>query len=140
MTQEAILYPLFAMALIVLYISIRLAVLRYRAVVHDGLHPGYFKHNRGGKPPEYLQRTTDHYDNLYEQPMLFYVVSILIYITGQTDMLLILLAWAYIATRLLHGYIHIKLNKILWRRNSFFLSTIVLFTLWGTLFAQLVTT
>lgn len=139
MPQEAILYPLFAMVLITLFITMRLVILRYRAVLQDGLNPGYFKHNRGGKPPEYLQRTTDHYDNLFEQPMLFYVVSILIYITGQADHLLITLAWSYIATRLLHGYIHIKYNKLIWRRNAFGLSTLVLITLWGYLFAQLIT-
>ncbi len=138
MTQEMILYPLFVMVLITLFISLRLAVLRYRAVVRDGLKAGYFKHNSGDKPPEYLLRTTDHYDNLFEQPMLFYVVSILIYITSKTDYLLIILAWAYIATRLLHGYIHISLNKLLLRRNSFLLSTIVLFSMWGALFIQLV--
>lgn len=140
MTQQAILYPLFAMFLLTLYITLRLAVLRYRAVVRDGLKPGYFKHNRGDKPPEYLLRTTDHYDNLFEQPILFYVVSILIYVTGQTDLLLITLGWSYIATRLLHGYIHIKFNKLLWRRNSFALSTLVLLALWGYLFVQLLRT
>lgn len=139
MPQEAILYPLFAMVLITLFVSVRLIMLRYRAVMQDGLKVRYFKHNEGDKPPEYLQRTTDHYDNLFQQPMLFYVVSILIYITSQTDLLLITLGWSYIATRLLHGYIHIKYNKLIWRRNAFFLSTIVLFTLWGYLFAQLIT-
>jgi len=139
MTQEAILYPLFIMFLITFYITIRLALQRKRAVVNDGLSPGYFKHNRGGKPPEYLLRTTDHYDNLFEQPMLFYVGCILVYITGQSDLLLILLAWAYIASRLLHGYIHIKLNKLLWRRNSFALGLFILFTQWSYLFGQLIT-
>lgn len=138
MIQQAILYPLFALVLFTLYVSLRLAALRYRAVVRDGLKASYFKHNRGDKPPEYLLRITDHYDNLFEQPTLFYIVCILIYITSQTDLLLVILAWSYIATRLLHGYIHIKLNKILLRRNSFFLSMLVLFTLWGYLFVQLV--
>ena len=137
MTPEAVLYPMLVMFLITFFIAIRLAVLRYRAVVQDGLHPGYFKHNRGAKPPEYLLRTTDHYDNLFEQPMLFYIGTILVYVTGESDGLFLLLGWSYVASRILHGYIHIKLNKLIWRRNSFALAFIILFIQWVYLFAQL---
>lgn len=138
MQANAILFPVFAMILITLYISIRLTVLRHVAVLKDGLNPRFFKHNRGGKPPEYLLRSEDHYVNVYEQPVLFYVVCILIYITGQMDPNLLILAWAYIATRVIHGIVHLRYNKIIWRRNAFYLSTLVLFTLWGYLFIKLI--
>jgi len=138
MSSNAILFPLFAMALLTLFISMRLLQLRYRAVIQDGLNPRYFKHNRGAKPPEYVMRMEDHYTNTYEQPVLFYVVIILIYITSQADLVLLLMAWLYVATRILHAYIHIRYNKIIWRRNAFLLSTLVVFTLWGYLFVQLI--
>ena len=137
MSATAILYPCFAMALITLYISIRLTVLRHVAVLKDGLSPGFFKHNRGGKPPEYLMRNEDHYVNIYEQPVLFYIVCILIYITRQADPILITLAWIYIGTRILHGIIHLRFNKITMRRNAFYLSSFVLFSQWGYLFTHL---
>ena len=139
MSNTAILYPCFAMALITLYISIRLTVLRHIAVLRDGLNPSFFKHNRGGKPPEYLLRSEDHYVNIYEQPVLFYVVCILIYISGQADPFLLGLAWAYIGSRILHGIVHLHYNRITWRRNAFYLSSLVLFSQWGYLFSQLIT-
>ena len=137
MSAITILYPCFAMALITLYISIRLTVLRHVAVLKDGLNPVFFKHNRGGEPPEYLMRNEDHYVNIFEQPVLFYIVCVLVYITGQVDPILLTMAWAYIGTRILHGIIHLRYNKIIWRRNAFYLSTIVLFGQWGYLFTQL---
>ena len=139
MSHETILLPLFAMVLITLLVTLRLGQSRYRAVFQDGLNPGYFKLNRGGKPPEYLMRVEQHYENLFEQPLLFYIVGILIYVTQQTDTALLVLAWSYIATRILHGVIHIHYNNLIWRRNAFYLSTFVLFTLWGYFYVQLMT-
>ena len=138
MQTTVILFPTFAMVLITLFISIRGTILRHKAVLKDGLNPRFFKHNRGGKPPEYLLRSEDHYVNIYEQPVLFYVVCILIYITGQLDLNLLILAWAYIVTRVIHAIVHLRYNKIIWRRNAFYFSSIVLFTLWGYLFAHLI--
>lgn len=138
MQQELILFPLFGMVLITLYITLRGAQLRYRAVMQDGLNPVYFKFNRGAKPPEYLLRVEQHYDNLYEQPLLFYIVSALIYTTQHADIILLVLAWLYIATRILHAVIHIRYNKLLWRRNAFFLSSFVLFGIWGYFFIKLI--
>ena len=131
-----ILYPLFAMAALSFYITIRLGRVRVRAVLQDGLKAAYFKYNRDAEPPEYMLRTEQHYTNLFEMPVLFYTVCLIAYVTGTVDLLSVLLAWLYVCTRFAHTYIHLRLNKLLKRRRIFIASVFVLITLWAELFIQ----
>ena len=132
-----ILYPLFAMAALTFYITLRLGRVRIRAVTQHGLQASYFKYNRGGEPPEFLLRTEQHYVNLFELPVLFYVACLVAYVTSSADLPAVLLAWLFVCSRCLHTYIHIRLNKLMQRRRIFIFSSIVLMTLWGELFIQL---
>jgi hypothetical protein len=71
-------------------------------------------------------------------PVLFYVVGILILQTGQTGILTLSLAWAYVALRYLHSYIHLSSNKVIHRFRVYVLSCLVLIALWLTMFIHLV--
>jgi hypothetical protein len=135
--QHAMIYPLVGMSLLTLGVALLTLAYRIRAVKQDGLNPLYFKLNRGGKPPEYMMRTEQHYQNLFEMPVLFYLVMVLILVLEWSDGLYVALAWLYVVTRLAHGVIHIKYNKLIQRRNVFLLSTLVLYSLWGRLLFQL---
>ena len=131
MSQTAfLLLPLLGMVLLTFIISALLIKLRYRAVLKDGVHPRYFKLNRGAKLPEYLIRMTQHYDNLFETPVLFYVAILLIISLNINDTGYIGLSWGYLLTRVLHAYIHTVHNKLRRRRNIFILSYLILIILW----------
>jgi hypothetical protein len=69
---------------------------------------------------------------------LFYVVGILILQTGQTGVLTLSLAWAYVALRCVHSYIHLTSNKVMSRFRVFLASFLVLVALWLTMFIGLV--
>lgn len=139
MNQTHMLYPLFALVSLTFFIVIRLGLVRVRAVRQDGLNPGYFKYNRGGKPPEYMLRTEQNYTNLFELPILFYVAVIIAYITASVDLANILLAWLFVITRFIHTYSHLLHNKLLLRRKIFLYSSLVLIILWVKLFIQFIT-
>lgn len=131
MQQTSILYPLFAMVLLSVVVGLRMLQLRFRAVARDGLSAAYFLLNRGGKPPHYLVQAEQHYTNLYETPVLFYTIVILIYVLKMTAPLSLLLAWTYIAARLGHAYVHMGQNRLSQRRHFFLASIVVLVALWG---------
>jgi len=137
MEPEVILYSLLCMFFLSLFIGIRMLQLRFRAVLKDKLHPGYFKLNRGAKLPEYLIQITQHYENLYETPVLFYVIVILAYMLKVVDVVTIVLAYGYVVTRILHALIHLKSNNIEHRKNIFLVSIIILTTLWVYVFIKL---
>lgn len=138
MQTTTILYPLFAMIALTYIIGIRSVLMRYRAVLQDGLSPRYFLYNNGGKPPEYMLRTEQHYDNLFQLPVLFYAVVLLAYTTAIVDLSNVLLAWLFVIIRMGHAYIHIRTNQLQLRRNSFMLGALVLLILWTKLFIQLI--
>jgi len=68
--------------------------------------------------------------NLLELPMLFYVVGILLYVSGGASYLAIFLAWLYVALRIVHSLIHLTYNHVLHRLAAFTLSNVALVMLW----------
>ncbi|WP_028490214.1 MAPEG family protein [Thiothrix lacustris] len=138
MSQTLVLYPAFVMALLTFTVAIWLLRCRIKAV-KAGLTPTYFKLNHGASLPDYVVQATQHYDNLFEMPLLFYVVVVLTYVTQQADWGLVLLAWAYVGARIAHTAIHLTHNKLRQRMRVFLLSYALLVLMWGWLFIRLVT-
>lgn len=130
MNQNIIFYPLLAMVLLTFLVGIKVLLSRIKAVKQDGMNPHYFSLNRGSKQPEYLIKISQHYENLFELPMLFYTVTIIIYSTHSVDHLYIVLATLFVIIRYLHAYIHITYNHLSHRRNIFLIGTIILATMW----------
>ena len=137
MNPILILYPMFVLVILTVVVGFRMLQLRYRAVFQENLNPGYFKLNRGGKPPVYMTQAEQHYINLFESPVLFYVVCVLLYLTQFVDMVSLTLSWGYVLTRLVHAYIHMGQNKILMRRNVFLLSIAIIVALWCYVYIRL---
>lgn len=138
MPTEHILYPLFVMALLTFVIGFRGFRMRVRAVRQDGLNPGYFQYNRGGKPPEYMMRSEQNYTNQFELPILFYAVGLIAYSASLVDVVTIILAWLFVLSRIMHSYTHIRFNKLMRRRRAFLAGFVTLMALWAKLFIQLI--
>lgn len=137
MQQTWILYPMFAMVLLSMLVGLRMLQLRQHAVLHGNLPPAYFMLNRGGKPPVAMIQADQHFTNLYETPVLFYSIVIVIFALNMTDTINVIMAWAYIATRLGHALVHMGDNKIRQRRNIFLGSISLIAALWSYTFAEL---
>lgn len=93
--------------------------------------------NRGGKLPDYLVKTSNHYANLFEAPVLFYCLCVIIYSSHQTDGVYLVLAWLFALSRYAHAYIHITYNDLKHRRNAFLAGMVVLGIMWGRFAVQL---
>lgn len=131
MKESALVYPMLAMFGLTVGIGAWLLILRTEAVKNGLVNPGYFKYNRGGKLPEQLAKVTQHYENLFETPLLFYVGCLILMFMNVQSTFFVAMAWAYVVSRLLHAWIHTNSNHILHRRNAFLLSSSVLICLWA---------
>lgn len=129
MAQSSILLPVIGMIFLTFSVAVRLFYLRVYAV-KNGLNPSYFLLNRGAKLPEYLVRVEQHYQNLFELPMLFYIVVILILVMQYVDIIFQILAWSFFFIRIAHAWIHITKNRLVYRRNAFLLGGFVLLGIW----------
>ena len=126
----SILYPVFAMAALTFFCVFRMGYLRYSAVRRGEIDPKYFRLYRGAEEPDYLRVYSRHVVNLYEAPVLFYAVSIIAFASGSASILVLVLAWAYVALRYAHSYIHLTTNVVLNRFRVFAVSLIMLAALW----------
>lgn len=124
------LYPIFAMVLLtyaVLYYTFRV---RVHAVKSGQVSFDYFKLFQGVELPPRIQVTSRHITNQFEMPVLFYVAATLCLVLQRESALTIGLAWVFVATRLLHSWIHLTSNRVMWRMRVFMAGNFVLLALW----------
>jgi hypothetical protein len=126
-----ILYPIFGMIALTLFCIVRMGFLRFAAVKRGEVDPRYFSLYRGYEEPEKLAAYSRHIVNLFEAPVLFYVLVITAFLTGQTGNIVVVLAWAYVGLRVVHSYIHLTSNVVIVRFRLFIFSMLVLTLLWG---------
>ena len=81
---------------------------------------------KNGWPKGWITNAGDHFSNLFEVPVLFYVVCILAMVTQVSGGLFTVLAWVFVACRTAHFLIHVGPNHVPIRFLSFFAGTTVL--------------
>lgn len=135
--DNTILYPLFVLVAWTLLMALVMIKRAFRAV-GEGLDPEYFRHSKGFTPPDYMLSAYQHFENLFETPVLFYVALAIIYMTNINNALLLTLAWGYVAARIVHSLYHLDNSNVPRRRNAFIVSFGLLVVLWGSVVAYVV--
>jgi hypothetical protein len=74
----------------------------------------------------------DNFKNLFEVPVLFYALVAVSLAVGQVPGWLPVCAWAFVALRLLHSFIHCTYNKVYHRLAAFMSSFVLLVGMWVT--------
>jgi hypothetical protein len=80
--------------------------------------------------PKRILQLQNSYQNQFELPVLFYALVALALITRKADMVFVVMAWLFVASRLVHAYIHTTSNKIAWRFQSFVVGVLILAAMW----------
>ena len=83
--------------------------------------------------PENLKLVKNNIQNLFEFPVIFYVLCAFCFIQGIQDQLVLALSWSYVLLRAVHSYLHIFSQNTLLRGYAFFVSNLILFLLLLTL-------
>jgi hypothetical protein len=135
--DAAVFWPAVAMVALTVVVTVRMYRERIRQIRAGGI--GFAEIPSSSQMAARLAdtRAADNYRNLFEAPVLFYLALVVAHATGQVTPLVLLLAWAYVAIRVLHSWIHCTYNRIRHRLNAFVASSLVLWTLWGLLAAGL---
>jgi hypothetical protein len=80
--------------------------------------------------PPYVLKVANAAHNQLETPLLFYVLTILALVTRKADVVFVVLAWIYVAARLVHASIHVTSNRVPRRGAMFGVSLLVLLVMW----------
>ena len=65
--------------------------------------------------PAWVNRASDNYNHLFEQPVAFYAVTLSIVLINDFDNLIVQLAWSYVLIRIIHSFVQIMVNIIVLR-------------------------
>ena len=79
--------------------------------------------------PAAVQWKADNYNHLMEQPTLFYAVALTLSFAGTGDGVNAVLAWIYVAFRVMHSLIQVTVNRVIVRFALHFVGTIPLIAL-----------
>lgn len=90
--------------------------------------------------PENVNISSEHFVNLFEMPILFYIWCFCIYLTKQVDLFYLYAAFAYVGLRYIHTFIHLSYNHVIQRFAVYILSCLVLWGIWAKFGLQLLTT
>ncbi len=70
------------------------------------------------------------FGNQFELPVLFYVLTILSLITRHADIVFVVLAWIFVAFRILQAWMHVTSNNVRWRGGFYGVGALVLLAMW----------
>jgi len=128
MSIATILLPLFVQVALTFAVLITLSARRTSAKVRGELRGEISL--REPNWPASARQAEYNYQNQFELPVLFYVLTVLTIITRQADLLFIVLAWIFVITRIIHAAVHLTTNDVTFRGPVFIAGAVVLAVMW----------
>ena len=104
----------------------RIPALIKNKIVYDPYRPNEAFH---AQLPAQVRWKADNYNNLMEQPTLFYAVALTLAMLDAGTGLNVVLAWVYVALRVAHSLVHALINVVVLRFAVFMAASIVLLLL-----------
>jgi hypothetical protein len=138
MSVQAILLPLFVEVLLTFILLFTLAPMRTRDFASGAVRP----RDVALREPKWPARTTQFanaYANQFELPVLFYVLTILEFVTRLAGTIFVVLAWIFVLFRILQAYVHVTSNVMRVRGAFFAVSAVVLAIMWVIYIVEVLT-
>jgi hypothetical protein len=79
------------------------------------------------------------FSNQFEIPVLFYVLTILAYVTHLAGLIFVILAWVFVIFRLLHAYVHVTSNTVRVRGTFYAVAVVALAINWAIYIFEVLT-
>lgn len=131
MNASLILQPVFVVGLLTLAMTIWMFVTRVPAMHRLKIDPQASQDSSKLLEllPKEVTRVSNNYNNLFEQPTLFYAVAISIAVLGHVDSLHLICAWAFAGLRVAHSLVQATFDRVVVRFSFFILSWVALATM-----------
>ncbi|HEY0662833.1 MAG TPA: MAPEG family protein [Lysobacter sp.] len=133
MSGTEIFHPALVMVALTFAVWLRLYFVRIPEMRRLRIHPQSVATSAGKAARLVDTRAADNFNNLFEIPVLFYLALVVAHLSGQVTPLVLGLAWAFVAGRVLHSIIQCSYNKVMHRFTVYAISTGVLWALWAVL-------
>lgn len=133
MPSESMLYPLLAQVALTLLLSVIMGVSRMAAIYRGRVPLGSLRSRATAQWPARVAPIGDHYQNLFELPVLFYALVAVVLVLDAASAVDVWLAWGFVAARLVHMLIHVTYNNVVHRFTAFLVGWALIGVLWGRL-------
>lgn len=130
MNEKMILYPMIALVAWTFLVLLQIPFQRFKAVGKREVKRDDFKYGESTNVPSHVAVPNRNYMNLLEAPVLFYVACLTLYVTKTAGPGFLLLAWTYVALRIMHSLVHLTYNHVMHRLVFFAASNVVLVIIW----------
>ncbi|MDY6980043.1 MAG: MAPEG family protein [Pseudomonadota bacterium] len=131
MNQAAIFIPFSGMLLLTMVVWFYMYYLRLSYLARAGVDPQQASTSQqllAILPPR-INLPSENLTNLFELPVLFYVVCLYLYVTGQVDPTYLVLGYGFFVFRLLHSVIHCTYNRVLHRFYTYSIASLALWAM-----------
>jgi hypothetical protein len=138
MSVQAILLPLFVEVILTFALLFWLAPLRGRDVSSGTTR----LEDVALREPNWSKGTMQvaySFSNQFELPVLFYVLTILAFVTHLAGIVFVVLAWIFVLFRYLHAYVHVTSNVVRLRGSLYGVSALVLAIMWAIYIVEVLT-
>ena len=134
MENYVILAPTFAMVFLTFVVWITMYKTRVAEMRAKKIHPQKVAEKRDSQALLIDSAApASNFINLFEIPILFYALNILVYLTGQADDLFLALLGGFVASRYIHSYIQITYNQVMHRFKVYVAGASLVWIGWGVL-------
>ena len=126
MPQTAIFGPFFATMFLTLLVWVYMYIRRIRFITSSKLSPKALAVPGALaqlSPPE-VSNPSDNLKNLFEIPVLFYALTLYLFVTNHVDAAYVSAAWVFVAFRVLHSAVHCTINIVMVRFYLYAASTL----------------
>jgi hypothetical protein len=130
MSIRSVLLPLFVQVALTFVLMVWMGTMRV-SVIRSGEVRASDIALREPKWPRGLLQVQNAFLNQLEVPVLFYVLTILAWMTRLADLLFVVMAWLFVALRLAHAYVHVTDNNVPRRGLLFIAGATVLMIMWA---------
>jgi hypothetical protein len=132
MSKEMIVLPVILLVLLTIVVWARMLVVRMSAMKLVRIHPEKMKSQKAKELlPEEANIPAENFINLFEVPVLFYVLAVFLYVSDNVSLFYLGAGFTYVALRYVHSFIALTYNKVIHRFQAYLLSCLVLWVMWG---------
>ncbi|MCG8434739.1 MAG: MAPEG family protein [Gammaproteobacteria bacterium] len=130
MHQGAILVPVFLLLLLTLIVWLHMYVTRLAYFHRAHVNPEKYKSRQAREPLNpAADYASDNFNNLFELPVIFYVLTGFLYLSNTVDAVYVYLAYAFVLLRYIHSFIHVTYNRVVHRFSVYILGALVLWAM-----------
>ena len=129
---DVILVPVFGHLALIFFLFVMVSIKRMSAVAQGNLQTDDLAYK--SNEPEASRRWANNLNNQFEVPVLFYVLIALLYATDSVNVSYLVLAFVFLAGRILHTFIQVSGDNVGLRGKVFTINFLAVACMWLVFF------